>query len=77
MKILETGVRQSLFRDDLNLEILSRAFSAIASMLMDENLFPPEKFQQRDLIRNIILNFLRGISTKKGIELIDSMEYEL
>jgi AcrR family transcriptional regulator len=77
MKILETGVRQSLFRDDLNLEILSRAFSTIASMIMDENLFPPEKFQQRDLIRNIILNFLRGISTKKGIELIDSMEHEL
>ncbi|MDF1559485.1 MAG: helix-turn-helix domain containing protein [Bacteroidales bacterium] len=77
MKILEAGVRQSVFRDNLNLEILSRAFSAIVSMIIDENLFPPEKFLQRDLIRNIILNFLRGISTARGIGLIDSMEHEI
>ncbi len=77
MKILETGIRQSVFRDDLNLAILSRAFSALAAMIGDEILFPPEKFLQRDLVRNVMLNFLRGISTKKGIELIDSMEHEL
>lgn len=77
MKILETGIRQSVFRDNLNLAILSRAFSALAAMIGDENLFPPEKFLQRDLVRNVMLNFLRGISTKKGIELIDSMEHEL
>ena len=77
MKILETGIRQSVFRDNLNLEILSRAFSALAVMIGDESLFPPEKFLQRDLIRNVMLNFLRGISTKKGIELIDSMEHEI
>ncbi len=77
MKILEAGVRQSVFRDNHDLEILSRAFSAIASLIMDENLFPPEKFLHRDLIRHIILNFLRGISTVRGIELIDSMEHEL
>lgn len=77
MKMLETGVKQSVFRDNLDLEILSRAFSAIASMMIDENIFPQEKFLQRDLIKNIILNFLRGISTERGIELIDSMEQEI
>jgi len=46
-------------------------------MIMDENIFPQEKFLQRDLIKNIILNFLRGISTARGIELIDSMEQEI
>jgi len=32
---------------------------------------------QRDIMRNIIVNFLRGISTPRGIELIDSMENEI
>jgi AcrR family transcriptional regulator len=76
-KILETGIKQSVFRDDLNIDILSRAFSALASVIGDENLFPPEKFLQRDLIRNVMLTFLRGISTARGIELIDSMEHEI
>lgn len=77
VKILEKGISQGIFRDSLNTEILSRAFRGIASMAGDEDLFPPEMFERRDIMRNIMVNFMRGISTAKGVELIDSMENEI
>lgn len=77
VKILEKGISQGIFRDSLNTEILSRAFRGIASMAGDEELFPPEMFERRDIMRNIMVNFMRGISTAKGVELIDSMENEI
>lgn len=77
VKILEKGISQGIFRDSINTEILSRAFRGIATMAGDEELFPPEKFERRDIMRNIMLNFMRGISTARGVELIDSMENEI
>lgn len=77
VKILEKGISQGIFRESLNTEILSRAFRGIASMASDEELFPPEMFERRDIMRNIMVNFMRGISTAKGVELIDSMENEI
>jgi len=71
------GISQGIFRDEINVEIVSRAFRGIGSLTGDEELFPSERFMKRDLMRNIMVNFLRGISTPRGIELIDSMVNEI
>jgi hypothetical protein len=76
-RILEKGISQGIFRSDIHVEIVSRAFRGIISLTRNEELFPRERFMQRDLVRNIIVNFMRGISTPRGIELIDSMENEI
>jgi hypothetical protein len=33
-----------------------------------------ELFSRRDVIRNIFINYLRGISTRKGLDLINRLE---
>ena len=76
-RILEKGISQGIFRSDIHVEIVSRAFRGIISLTRNEELFPRERFMQRDLVQNIIVNFMRGISTPRGIELIDSMENEI
>jgi len=76
-RILDMGISQGIFRDEINVEIVSRAFRGIGSLTGDEELFPSERFMKRDLMRNIMVNFLRGISTPRGIELIDSMVNEI
>jgi hypothetical protein len=43
----------------------------VARMSNDKNMFPPDSFPNKDVIRNFYVNYLRGISTKKGLELID------
>ncbi|MRR19239.1 TetR/AcrR family transcriptional regulator [bacterium] len=73
-KMLQAGIAQGLFRDDIDIEIISRAVTGLGGIVSDTNRFPPEQFTQRDLIRNIIINYLRGISTARGNKLIDEME---
>lgn len=74
LKLLKAGIEQGIFRNDIDIEIISRAVSGIGSLTGDSKIFPPEQFPQRDVIRNIMINYLRGISTAKGNSLIDELE---
>jgi len=73
-KLLKAGIEEGVFRDDIDIEIISRAVSGLGNLIGDTKLFPPEQFVQRDLLRNIMINYLRGISTARGNSLIDELE---
>ncbi|MFZ2287828.1 MAG: TetR/AcrR family transcriptional regulator [Bacteroidales bacterium] len=73
-KMLKAGIEQGIFRNDIDIEIISRAVSGLGKLTGDTKLFPPEQFLQRDLIRNIMINYLRGISTAWGNSLIGELE---
>ncbi|MHC1732706.1 MAG: TetR/AcrR family transcriptional regulator [Bacteroidales bacterium] len=77
VKILEKGISQGIFRETFNTDILSRAFRGIAAMTGDEELFPLEMFERKEIMRHVMVSFMRGISTEKGVQLIDSMENEI
>jgi TetR/AcrR family transcriptional regulator, cholesterol catabolism regulator len=77
VKILEKGDQQGIFRETFNTDILSRAFRGIAAMTGDEELFPSEMFERREIMQNVMVSFMRGISTPRGVQLIDSMENEI
>ncbi|MRR22471.1 TetR/AcrR family transcriptional regulator [bacterium] len=76
-KILEKGISQGIFRENINVEIVGRAFKGISTMAGNEELFPREIFLRQDIMRNLMVNFMRGISTEKGTQLIDSLENEI
>ena len=38
---------------------------------MDDDLYPYEEFTRREVIKNVFINYLRGISTEEGIKLIE------
>lgn len=76
-KILDKGISQGIFRENINVEIVGRAFRGISAMAGNEELFPSELFLRQDIVRNLMVSFMRGISTDKGNQLIDSMENEI
>jgi len=73
-KMLKAGIEQGIFREDIDIEIISRAVSGLGNLTGDAKLFPPDQFPQRDVIRNIMINYLRGISTAQGNSLIQELE---
>lgn len=75
--IVITGVEQGLFRNEIDVEIVNRCFQGLGPMMSDSSLFPPEKYLQRDILKNVMVNYLRGISTPAGIEIIEQHESEL
>lgn len=75
--ILVSGIEQGLFRKEIDVDIVNRCFQALGQMISDTTLYPPERYLQRDLIRNVMVNYMRGISTPAGLEIIEQLESEL
>ncbi|HLN55254.1 MAG TPA: TetR/AcrR family transcriptional regulator [Bacteroidales bacterium] len=67
-QILIEGVKQGVFRSDLDIDLTDRCLRGMTKMNEKEI---PEDFDNEDMIRNFFVNYLRGISTQKGLELID------
>jgi AcrR family transcriptional regulator len=73
-EILRRGIKEGVFRKDLNIEITNKCMEEVARMANDKNVFPPDDFLNKDVIRNFYINYLRGISTQKGLDLINFYE---
>jgi len=76
LEVIERGIKEKLFRREINADLVNRCLFTLFRSTMDTNLYPYEKFSRRDVIRNVVINFLRGISTSEGIYLINKHEIE-
>jgi AcrR family transcriptional regulator len=68
--IIEKGIKEGLFRKDINPDLANRCLYNMGRSLMNNDLYPFELFSRHDVIQNIFINYLRGISTPKGLDLI-------
>lgn len=73
-EILKRGIKEGVFRKDIDIDITNKCLLEVVRMSNDKNLFPPENYPDKDVIRNFYINYLRGISTQKGLELINYYE---
>jgi len=71
---MELGVRQGVFRDDLNMDVLMKSFSAMGTMANKES--ESGLFRYDELIDGTIVVLLRGIATPKGMEKLDKYRYK-
>lgn len=72
--ILKRGIEEGVFREDIDIEITNKCLLEVAKMVNDKDVFPPDDFPNKDVIRSFYINYLRGISTSKGLDLIDYYE---
>jgi TetR/AcrR family transcriptional regulator, cholesterol catabolism regulator len=71
LKILRKGINQGLIRQGVNVEIVSTLLMQQLRYMHDKQIFPEEKFPRQLVFENVMINFFRGIATKKGLEMID------
>lgn len=69
-KNIEWGIKDELYRDDLNIDVLSKF--RIESIMIPFNVvvFPPGKYNMGKTAEIIIENFVYGLTTIKGHKLI-------
>lgn len=66
--VLEKGVKEGYFRDDVNLKVQCRMLIIqMESLKRTEELFP-EDISLLEVYDSIIIGFLRGISSPKGLD---------
>ncbi len=66
--ILVQGVKEGIFRSDLDIDMTDRCLKGMTKMNDREE---PGDIDSEEMIRNFFVNYLRGISTRKGLDLID------
>lgn len=72
-KIIERGIEEKLFRADIDADFVNRCLYLMGSLTMDYDLFPLEDFSRSEVIRHGFINYLRGISTPAGLDLINDL----
>ena len=70
VSLLNQGVSEGLFREDINVEIIARLNLEQFKLLSNQEIFPEEKYAMVDIFENIVINFVRGIVTEKGSEIL-------
>jgi len=71
---LERGVREGIYREDLNVEIITRIYIARVEMFIDNEIFPYDKFPPEKTFNVFIDYHIRGIATPKGIKLLEKIK---
>src|SRR6056297_1906932 len=72
-ELLHKGIKEGLFRPDINISIVARLFHKQMNLLADETVFPRDEYNYTDVFQSLTINFIRVISSQKGIALIDSI----
>ncbi|WEK37244.1 MAG: TetR/AcrR family transcriptional regulator [Candidatus Pseudobacter hemicellulosilyticus] len=67
---LERGIREGLFRADIDMDVLSRFRLETMMMPFNITLFPSEKYQLTDVTIGILEHYVFGLASLKGHQLI-------
>jgi hypothetical protein len=74
IQLIEKGIKEKLFRKEINPDLANRCLYSLVRSVMDQDLYPFEQFTRREIIQNTFINYLRGISTDAGLTLIKKLE---
>ena len=73
-RFMELGVKQGVFRDDLNMDVEMMAFNAMGRVAGEEARKGTYDYEQ--LINGTMVVLLRGIAAPKGMEKLDKYRYK-
>jgi TetR/AcrR family transcriptional regulator, cholesterol catabolism regulator len=73
VQVIQRGIKEKLFRKDINPDIVNSCLYSLGRAVVDFELYPFEEFTRREVVENVFINYLRGISTVTGLELINKL----
>jgi len=68
---LERGLKQKLFRENLNINFISRIYFSSIIAIKDQDIFPYEQFSMNMLMEHYLEYHIRGICTPKGLDYLN------
>jgi AcrR family transcriptional regulator len=77
VEIVARGVKEGVFRKDIEIELVSRCILELLKISADSEIFPSDKYSRNDIIKNVYVNYLKGIATVMGLEIINNLEKKM
>lgn len=72
--LAEWGIKDGLFQKDMDVEVVGKTVLALTKLLKNKKIFPMSEFNIERLTFGILVPYLRGLCTPKGIELLRVQE---
>jgi hypothetical protein len=73
---LEKGIAEGNYRPDIRVDILAKYRLESMMLALNMEAFPPEQYNSAEVTIVMIENFLYGVSTEKGHQLIETYKKE-
>lgn len=73
-ELAKWGIKDGLFRADIDIQVTSKTVLALLEMLKDNNRFPVSEYSKERLTFGIMIPYLRGVCTAKGVEQLTIQE---
>ena len=65
-QLLNDGIRNRLFRSDINIQLVTKILLEQLNMMLNPQVFPPDRFNMAEVFRSIFLYYIRSICTDEG-----------
>ncbi len=75
--MLKRGIKEGVFRKDIDIDITNQCLNEVMRMPGEKNIYRSENNNTRHVFRDFYVNYLRGISTPKGLELINCYDKKI
>lgn len=70
-KNIEQGIEQGLYREDINIQIITKFYAAQIDLIIDTQVFSPTEFQMADVYIEFLKYHIFGIATTKGAKYLN------
>jgi AcrR family transcriptional regulator len=74
---LERGIKEGLYRPDLDIDILTQFRIASAMLCFQPDVFPPALYDMNKVQRKLLEHFLYGLASAKGLKRIEDYKLQL
>jgi len=69
-KLLETGVQQEVFKDNIHIEIVNRTIHTLFDLFGHNSEMIEAGYDKKEMFNHILIPYFNGISTEKGRKLL-------
>jgi hypothetical protein len=69
---MKRGVAEGYFRENVNYELICTMFDLQHKIIMSNRMY--NKYSMHEILDSFIFVFLRGVCTKKGIDVLDAFK---
>ena len=70
VELADAGIKDGIFQEDMDVEVVGKTVLHLLKLLKDNSKFPVTEFSKERLTFGIMVPYLRGLCTIKGIKLL-------
>ena len=74
VQLAEWGIEDGIFQKDMDVEVVGKTVLSLLKLLKDNDLFPAVEFSKERLTFGMLIPYMRGLCTPRGIDLLEMQE---